>query len=230
MRIAVIGGTGKEGRGLAARWAIAGHDVVLGSRDGARAAAVAEELSALPAVAGRRSNAGTIKGAENAAALDGADVVLLSVPYAGHAETLRGLREALGARPGRVLIDITVPLKPPQVAQVQLPAGQSAALEAQALLGPAVKVVAALHHVSSTHLLDLTGHGSIDCDVLVCGDDAAAKEMVLRLIADLGLRGLDAGGLRNAIALESLTPVLLALNKRYKSSGAGIRFTNIDVG
>ncbi|MFO0580562.1 MAG: NADPH-dependent F420 reductase [Polyangia bacterium] len=238
MRVTVIGGTGKEGRGLAARWAAAGHEVVLGSRDGARAAAVAEELAGLigQAQKGTKGTMGpggggsgvSLRGAENAAALEGADVVLLSVPYSAHKETLRGLQAELLRREGRILIDITVPLRPPQVAQVHLPEGQSAALEAQELLGPAVKVVAALHHVSSTHLLDLDKH--IDCDVLVCGDDAAAKSTVIQLVKDLGLRGLDAGALRNAIALESLTPVLLALNKRYKSSGAGIRFTNIDVG
>lgn len=216
MRIAVIGGTGKEGRGLAVRWAAAGHDVVIGSRDGERAAAAAVELST---IAGR-----TLEGGDNLTALERAEVVLLSVPYSAHAETLRGLKAAIGSR---IVIDITVPLQPPTVSQVHLPPGQSAALEAHAILGPNVKVVAALHHVSSTQLID--PKKNIDCDVLVCADDAAAKATVLKLIGDLGLRGLDAGALRNSIALESLTPVLLALNKRYKSSGAGIRFTNLNV-
>lgn len=219
MRIAVIGGTGKEGRGLAMRWAAAGHTVVLGSRDGARAAQVASELSALVGH--------TLHGAENSAALDGAEVVLLSVPYAAHGETLRALQAPLASVAGRILIDITVPLRPPRVTEVHLPAGQAAALEAQAIVGAQVKVVAGLHHVSSTQLAD--PKKTIDCDVLICGDDAAAKATVLRLIADLGLRGLDAGALCNAVGLESLTPILLALNKRYKSLGAGIRFTNIDV-
>ncbi len=219
MRIAVIGGTGKEGRGLAMRWAAAGHTVVLGSRDGARAAQVASELSALVGH--------PLHGAENSAALDGAEVVLLSVPYAAHGETLRSLQAPLASVAGRILIDITVPLRPPRVTEVHLPAGQAAALEAQAIVGAQVKVVAGLHHVSSTQLAD--PKKTIDCDVLICGDDAAAKATVLRLIADLGLRGLDAGALCNAVGLESLTPILLALNKRYKSLGAGIRFTNIDV-
>lgn len=219
MRIAVIGGTGKEGRGLAMRWAAAGHSVVLGSRDGARATQVAAELSSLVGH--------TLTGAENVAALDGAEVVLLSVPYAGHGETLRALQPQLASVAGRILIDITVPLRPPRVSEVHLPAGQAAALEAQAIVGEQVKVVAALHHVSSTQLAD--PNKTIDCDVLICGDDAGAKATVLRLIADLRLRGLDAGALCNAVALESLTPILLALNKRYKSAGAGIRFTNIDV-
>lgn len=215
MRIALIGGTGKEGRGLAVRWAAAGHQVVLGSRDAERARQGAEELSKLAGAA--------LEGAENAAALAGADITLLSVPYSAHADTLRALKSELA---GRILIDITVPLQPPTVSQVHLPPGQSAALEAQAILGPETKVVAALHHVSSTQLID--PKKNIDCDVLVCADDAEAKATVLALVKDLGLRGLDAGALRNSIALESLTPILLALNKKYKSSGAGIRFTNLN--
>lgn len=216
MRIALIGGTGKEGRGLALRWALSGHEVVIGSRDAERARTVASELSAL---AGR-----TVLGDDNVAALAGAAVALLSVPYAAHGETLRSLAGHLS---DCILIDITVPLQPPAVSQVHLPPGQSAALEAQAILGPGAKVVAALHHVSSTQLLDPSK--PIDCDVLVCSDDAAAKATALALISELGVRALDAGPLRNSIALESLTPVLLALNKKYKSSGAGLRFTNLQV-
>jgi NADPH-dependent F420 reductase len=216
MRIALIGGTGKEGRGLAVRWAIAGHQVVLGSRDGERAQAAAAELTKL---AGR-----PLEGGENQAALEGAELALLSVPYTAHGDTLRSLKDALG---GRILVDITVPLQPPAVSQVHLPPGQSAALEAQAILGPAARVIAALHHVSATQLIDPSR--PIDCDVLVCGDDAAAKATVLALVGDLGVRALDAGPLRNSVALESLTPVLLALNKKYKSTGAGIRFTNLAV-
>jgi NADPH-dependent F420 reductase len=219
MRIALIGGTGKEGRGLAVRWAIAGHQVVLGSRDGERARAAAAELSSLAALAGR-----PLEGGENQAALAGADLALLSVPYSAHADTLTSLKDALA---GRILIDITVPLQPPAVSQVHLPPGQSAALEAQAILGPTVRVIAALHHVSSTQLIDPSRQ--IDCDVLVCGDDAAAKATVLALVGELGVRALDAGPLRNSVALESLTPVLLTLNKKYKSAGAGIRFTNLVV-
>jgi NADPH-dependent F420 reductase len=122
-------------------------------------------------------------------------------------------------------VDITVPLKPPKVRRVHLPEGRAAALEAQAILGPGTKVVAALHHVSSVHLAD-PAH-AIECDVLVCSDDEDAKRAVLGLIGDLGLRALDAGPLENAIALESLTPVLLHLNKTYGSAGTGIRFTGL---
>jgi NADPH-dependent F420 reductase len=187
---------------------------VLGSRDADRARAAAAELSA---TAGR-----TVGGADNPSAASSAEVVLLSVPYSGHAALLGELRAALE---GRVLIDITVPLQPPKVREVHLPAGQAAALEAQALLGGGVRVVAALHHVSSAHLGDL-GH-ALEGDVMVCSDDEAARATVIGLVGDLGMRGVDAGVLRNAIALESLTPVLLHINRKYKVEGAGIRFVGI---
>lgn len=214
MRIAVLGGTGKEGRGLALRWAKAGHAVVLGSRDGERARAKAAELSELSGKA--------IGGADNASAAGGAEIVLLSVPYPGHAALLTELRPALE---GRIVIDITVPLQPPRVREVHLPAGQAAALEAQAILGAGSRVVAALHHASSVHLGDLDH--ALEGDVLVCSDDDAARSTVMGLVGDLGMRAIDAGPLRNAIALESLTPVLLHINKKYKVEGAGIRFVGI---
>ena len=215
MRIGLIGGTGREARGLALRWARAGHAVAIGSREGEKARAKALEFVAEGGLA-----AGAIEGGDNAWAVASADVVLLSVPYGAHADTLRGLKDALQ---GKTLIDITVPLAPPKVHQVSLPHGRAAALEAQEILGPETRVIAALHHVSSAHLGEL-GH-DFDSDVLVAGDDAAAKEVVLGLIRDLGLRPLDAGPLANAVALEALTPVLLYLGKKYKSPGIGVRFT-----
>jgi len=118
-----------------------------------------------------------------------------------------------------------VPLVPPKVSRVQLPPGRAAALEAQALLGPSTPVTAALHHVSHTHLAEPGAR--VQCDVLVVGDDERAKATTLALVKDLGLRGLDAGPLDNAVALESLTPVLIHLNKKYKSAGTGIIFTGI---
>jgi 8-hydroxy-5-deazaflavin:NADPH oxidoreductase len=146
---------------------------------------------------------------------------VLTVPYAAHAATLESVRAPLA---GKLLVDITVPLQPPKVTQVHLPQGTSAALEAQALLDPTTRVVATLHHVSSAHLGD-PAH-AIDCDVLVCGDDEAARKIVIDLLGDLGLRGLDAGLLRNAVALEALTPVLLHLNRRYKTN-TGLRITGL---
>lgn len=215
MRIGVIGGTGREGRGLALRWARAGHHVTIGSRDADRARERAAEIAA-------EAPAGTVAGGDNAFAVAEAEVVLLSVPYDAHEATLREHSRGLE---GRVVIDITVPLKPPRVSEVQLPAGQAAALEAQAILGPGTKVVAALHHVSAAHLAE-PDH-AIDCDVLVCANDEAARTLVIGLVQDLGLRGFDAGPLKNAVALEALTPVLIHMNKRYKVKSSGIRITGI---
>lgn len=214
MKIAIVGGTGKEARGMALRWAKAGHEVVLGSRDAARAADKASELSGL--------GFGTLSGTDNASACRAAEVVVLSIPYSAHASTLADIREVLAEA---LVIDITVPLKPPAIRTVHLPEGRSAALEAQALLGPKARVVAAMHHVSAVHLADLE-HG-IDCDVLACGDDAAALETAIKLIGELGVRAFDAGPLANSVALEALTPVLLHMNKRYKSAGVGVRFTGL---
>jgi 8-hydroxy-5-deazaflavin:NADPH oxidoreductase len=214
MRIAIVGGTGKEGRGLAMRWARAGHQVAVGSRDAERAREKAAELSAL--------GFGTITGGDNVTVAAEAEVVLLSIPFGAHAQTLRELR---GALQGKIVIDITVPLAPPKVLQVHLPPSQSAALETQEILGAGARVVAGLHHISSTQLTDPSI--VLDADALVCGDDEAAKNTVIGLIGELGLRGLDAGLLRNSIALESLTPVLLYMNKRYKGHGAGVKIVGL---
>jgi hypothetical protein len=213
MRIGIVGGTGKQGSGLAVRWARAGHSIVLGSRDPAKARARAAELA---------GEGHAVEGGDNAWAAREGEVIVLTVPYEAHAETLRGIVDAAA---GKVVVDVTVPLKPPKVSRVQLPAGQAAALEAQALLGPSTPVVATLHHVSATHLAD-PSH-VIECDVLVAADDARAKATVMGLVRDLGLRALDAGPLVNAVALESLTPVLIHLNRIYKSQGAGIVFTDL---
>lgn len=213
MKIGLVGGTGREGSGLAMRWARAGHEVVIGSRDGARGEARAKELSELAGAA--------ITGGDNLAACD-AEVVVVCVPYGAHRATMESIKDAAQ---GRIVVDITVPLKPPKVSRVQLPEGQAAALESQAILGPEVRVVAALHHISSEHLGDVDH--AIDCDVLTCADDPAARKAVIALLGDLGLRGIDAGPLCNAIALESLTPVLIHINKTYKAKGTGIRITGL---
>lgn len=218
MRIGIVGGTGREGRGLALRWSAKGHSILVGSRDPARAKDKAAELFA--AATGAK---GLIEGGSNEDAAS-CEVVLLTVPYGAHADTLKGLKTQLA---GRVLIDITVPLQPPKVTQVHLPPGTSAALEAQSHLDTTTRVVATLHHISSAHLGD-AAH-PIDSDVLVCADDQEARNLGIQLVEDLGLRALDAGPLRNAVALESLTPVLLHLNRKYKTN-TGIRITGIGTG
>ncbi|GAB4548964.1 MAG: NADPH-dependent F420 reductase [Anaerolineae bacterium] len=214
--IAVIGGTGKEGAGLALRWANAGYSIIIGSRDALRASEKAAEINAA-------IGAARVSGMSNYDAAAAAQIVVLSVPYDGHRAMVESLKPAVQ---GKLMIDVTVPMNPPEIRTVHVPEGKSACMEAQAILGPNVKVVAAFQNVSAVHL-NKAEHG-VDCDVLVCGDDMAAKEQVISLIEAIGLRGIDAGVLANAVAVEALTPVLLYINKRYKVKGAGIRITGFD--
>ncbi len=214
MKIGIVGGTGREGRGLAVRWAKAGHDVFIGSRKAERGRDKAQEFSEEFDI--------TVRGADNASACEHGDLIVVTVPYSAHRPTFESIRDRVA---NKVIVDITVPLQPPKVRSVHLPEGQSAALEARALLGEDTRLVAALHHISSEHLSD-PSH-IFDCDVLVCGDDKDARAEVIGIIRDLGLRGIDAGVLRNSIALESLTPVLLHINRRYKAVGSGVRITGI---
>ena len=213
--IAVLGGTGAEGSGLALRWARAGHPVTIGSRVAERAVAHAAALQA-------QAPAAQLSGAENLDAATAAELVVLSVPYSAHRPTLERVAPALQ---GKILVDLTVPLQPPAVRRVHLPPGQAAALEAQALLGEEVRVVAAFQNVSAEALAGQ--EGAVDCDVLICGNDPAARELVVGLAAAAGMRGLHAGQLANAVAVEALTPVLLFMNRRYGSQHSGIRITGL---
>lgn len=215
LTIAVLGGTGKEGSGLAQRWAQSGYKVIIGSREAEKAVARAAELN-------QQLGGDYLTGMANPDAAVAGDIVVLSVPYAAHQATLESVRDQLA---GKVLIDLTVPLQPPKVRTVHLPEGKSAALEAQAILGEGVKVVSAFHHLSHEQITD-PDH-AIDCDVLVCGNDAEAKAMVMKLIEAIGTRGIDAGSLQNSIAVESLTPVLLYINKAHGVKHSGIRITGI---
>lgn len=213
--IGVLGGTGKEGTGLAMRWALGGYRVIIGSRDAEKATARAQELN-------KELGGDYLTGMANVDTARQANIVVLSVPYSAHKTTLEGVKDALI---GKILIDLTVPLNPPAVRSVHLPEGKSAALEAQTLLGEGVQVVAAFQNISAEELRD-PAH-IVDCDVLICGDSAEAKAEVIELVKGTGLRGIDAGPLVNAIAVEALTPVLLYINKTYKVKGSGIRVTGI---
>ena len=215
MKIAVLGGTGKEGSGLALRWANSGHEVVIGSRDATKAQRVAEELNLV-------LGAPRVSGADNSTAAQTADAVVLTVPYTAHVESLNGVKPALL---GKVLVDVTVPVNPGDFTRVMVPAGGSAAKEAQVLLGEGTRVVAAFQNISATHLKKLDA--VIDCDVLVCGDSNEAKMVALQLVTDAGMRGWDAGPLDNAVVVEGLTSILLGINRRYKVKGAGIRITGL---
>lgn len=215
MTIAVLGGTGHEGSGLAARWARAGHRVILGSRSAERAAAVATDMS-------ERLQC-TIEGRSNGEAAEDADIVVLTVPYGAQKATAQEVAASLS---GKVLIDVTVPLVPPKVARVQLPEGGSAVLALQQSLGATVRVVSAFQNVPAHQLADL--EREVDCDVLVCGDDEAAREVAIGLARDAGMQAWHAGPLANSAATEALTSLLLSINRRYGvAAGAGIRITGL---
>jgi NADPH-dependent F420 reductase len=214
-RIAVLGGTGDEGRGLAYRWARAGYPILIGSRSPERAAAVASEIL------GMLDRTASVLGMSNLDAAEQAELVVLTVPYAAHAETLQSVRGALG---GKILVDVTVPLVPPKVTRVQMPPAGSAAQEAQAILGEAAEVAAAFHSISYKLLLQ---GAAVDSEVLVTGTSKQTRIEVLKLVSAAGLVGWDAGPLENSVVVEGLTSVLIHINKVYASTYAGIRITGV---
>jgi 8-hydroxy-5-deazaflavin:NADPH oxidoreductase len=215
LTIAILGGAGKEGGGLAMRWANAGHRIIIGSRDAGRAAEAAGEINT---ALGRD----VAQGMDNLAAAKAAELVVLAVPYSAQLATLEAVRAHLT---GKILIDVTVPLVPPKVSQVQLPEGGSAVKLAQALLGEDVRVVSAFQNISAVHLKELDH--VIESDVLVCSDDSAAADLVVDLAREIGLGAFNAGALANSAAAEAVTSILIAINRRYKVSDSGIRITGV---
>lgn len=207
--IAILGGTGDLGSGLAKRWLAAGHAVVIGSRSADKARALATDLGH------------GARGDDMIGAVRSADIVVVAVPFASHEATLREIRDAVQ---GKIVVDAVVPLVPPKVSVVQLPAEGSAAQAAQALLGDGVKVVSAFHNVGASKLH--VGERA-DCDVLVFGNDKEARDVVIALANDVASRGVDGGVLANSAAAEALTSVLIGINRRYKVPGAGIRITGL---
>lgn len=207
--IAVIGGTGHLGKGIARRLAKAGHDVTIGSRAAEKAEGIAAEMGL-----------GT-KGAANEDAAKGKDVVIVTVPYESQAATLKQIRDHVGSA---IVVDTTVPLVPPKVMRVQLPTAGSAAAEAREHLGPDVRFVTAFHNVAA-HILD--SDAKVECDVLVFSDDIEARKTLIGLIGDMDLRGVSGGALVNSAAAEALTSILIYMNKTYSADGAGIRFTGL---
>lgn len=206
--IAVVGGTGPQGSGLAYRLARGGHDVIIGSRDGARAAEAADQIAARLADGG-----GSVLGAENEKAVDAAELVLLAVPHNGHDDLVASLAGSLA---GKVMISCVNPLGFDKRGPYGLDLGGTSAAETAQRLAPDCTVVGAFHHLSAVSLsgdADLLDHE----DVLVCGDDAEAKQTVIELARGVtGKPGIDAGALRLARQLEPLTAVLISINKRYK--------------
>jgi hypothetical protein len=211
-RIALIGGTGDMGTGLARRWAGAGYPIIIGSRDPGRARAAAAEL-------GRRCATDAIEGLDNSAAAERGEIIVLTVPHANHRSSIEGI----GARArGKIVIDTTAPLVPPKLGTVQLPEGGSAALIAQEILGPEVQVVSAFQNVSATHLME---EGALAHQVLISGNQRAARAKVIELAAAAGLTGWHAGPLANSVAAEALTSVLISINRHHRIDGAGIIIT-----
>lgn len=213
--MAILGGTGEQGRGLARRLAMAGVPVVLGSRDGGRAEAAAEEMrSADPGV--------DVTGASNEVAAARGGTVVVAVPYVGHRELLTALA---GTLRGKVVVDCVNPLAFDKRGAYALPVLEGSAAEEAAAVLPESRVVAAFHHVSAKLLLD--GDGPVDTDVLVLGDDREAKDAVIELVGEIkGMRGVDAGALRLAAHVEGMTASLIAMNRRYKAH-AGLRVTDV---
>ena len=211
--IAVLGGTGKEGKGLAYRWAKAGYRVLIGSRSSEKAVTVASEIMEL------LEGSSSVVGMTNAEAAEQADIVVITVPYAAHRDTLEGVKNLLK---GKLLVDTTVPLVPPKLSKVQMPAAGSAAQEAKEILGEEVEVAAAFQNVSYKHLLE---EEYVDCDVLVTGSSKKAREEALTLVEAADLIGWDAGPIENSVVVEGLSSVLININRIYGSKHSGIKIT-----
>jgi len=217
-RIAIIGGTGKEGRGLAYRWNKAGYQVIIGSRDSEKAEATVVELQKIV----ENKNKHLLSGMYNEMAVSNCDIAVLTVPYQYHSEILSSLKPFLS---GKFLLDVSVPLVPPKVSIVHVPTDGSAALEAQKILGEEARVISAFQNISFELLLS---DSKIECDVLVCGVDAESRELGVKLVEDAGLSAWDAGPLENSIIPEGLTSILIRINKKYGTHSAGIKITGVD--
>lgn len=215
-KVAILGGTGKEGKGLAYRWLRAGHSVIIGSRDISKAIDAVNELQHL--IGGKHTQLTAMTNIDAAAA---GDIVVLAVPYSAHAELCNLIKPFVS---GKIIIDVTVPLVPPKVARVQMPAAGSASKEAQLILGDDCAVVAAFQNISYEHLLN---DEEIQCDVLVCGGDKATRNTVISLVQDTGMVAWDAGPLDNAVVVEGMTSILIGLNKQYGVNSAGIKITGV---
>ena len=213
--IAVVGGTGAEGSGLAWRWAQAGLQVIIGSRSAERGEAAAAEMN-------RRLGRVVVRGTGNLSACQMTDTIVLSVPYESQSAILESIRPALA---GKLVVTLVAPLLGEKKGRYTPPPGGSAALEAQAQLGQDVVVVAAFQNVGAHHLVD--ADHAIECDVLVCGDSRADRAVAVALAEAAGLRGIHAGVLANSAVVEGMTAVLVAINASYKVRSAGIRITGL---
>ena len=214
--VAVIGGTGRMGRGLVYRWARAGYSVLVGSRTSVKAQALAAEIRV------RLQQPGApVYGLGNVEAAWQAEIVVLSVPYDAYRSTLEFIREAVQ---GKILVNVVVPLRPPNISKAWRPPAGSAALEAQEILGPNVAVVDAFQNIAHSWLWK---DEPVNCDVLVAGKGKANRQKVISLVEGAGLRAWDAGPIENTAVVEGLTSVLIYMNKTYGSIHAGLRITGL---
>jgi NADPH-dependent F420 reductase len=218
-KIAIIGGTGKEGRGLALRWVKAGYPVTIGSRNLEKAESAREAVAELLVSAGKKDF--LLKANDNISAVAGCDIAVLTIPYEFHDEMLLSLKDALE---GKYLLDVTVPLVPPKVSTITIPPDGSLARHTQLILGEGIRVISAFQNISFELLLN---DEPVHCDVLVCGVDKESREIGLRLVEDAGLNGWDAGPLENSIISEGLTSVLIRINKKFGTHTAGIKITGV---
>jgi len=217
--IAILGGTGDLGTGLARRWLQAGYEVIIGSRTQDKAESAVAEMRSL--MLERGFDAVSVRAMDNAAAAECADIAVLTVPFGHQTSTLEALKSQLK---GKILIDVTVPLVPPKVARVQMPEQGSAGQIAQTILGDEVRVVSAFQNVAALHLQE---GQDLSFDVLVCGNNKDARAQVIALVEATGMRGFHAGPIDNAAAVEAMTSVLIFINKQYKCH-AGLRIAGLD--
>lgn len=212
-RIAILGGTGDLGTGLARRWSKAGYSIIIGSRKKDKADAAAAELNALLGTS-------TATGDVNLEAARAGDLVVLTLPFGNHDAIIEEVADVVQ---GKIVIDTTVPLVPPKVRTVTIPPGGSAAKMAQERFGDTVRVVSAFQTVAAAHLADLDH--PLDCDILICGNDPGAREQVIELAEAAGMKGWHAGRINNSIVSEGMTSILIFMNAHYKIDGAGMRIT-----
>lgn len=216
IKIGIIGGTGKEGLGLAYRWVKAGYRVMIGSRNAEKALNAANEVVRLT------GNSELVSGVLNETAATQADILVLTVPFSAHVATCEMIKPFAA---GKIVIDVTVPLVPPKVTRVQMPPEGSVAQQAQRIFGESAQVVDAFQNISYENLL---ADEAVECDVLVCGGNKEARQTVIQMIEAIGLVAWNAGPIENAVVVEGMTSVLIGLNKQYGVKASGIRITGIE--
>lgn len=216
-RISILGGTGKEGKGLAFRWIKAGYEVMIGSRSLEKAIGAVDDIKSIV----NPEQAEYLRGGTNEVAAEEGEIIVITVPFEAHRVMLEAMKKYLL---GKILIDVSVPLVPPKVTKVQMPEAGSAAMEAFSILGTETRIASAFQNISYERLLK---DEDIDCDVLVCGSDKETRQIVLNLVQDAGMVGWDAGPLENSMVVEGLTSVLIGINKQFGSHTAGIKVTGV---